>query len=422
MKKLYSNYITFIIGEGISKGVVFVLLSFYTTYFSKVEFGTLALFWAIVPIFSIFFDFAQRSYIKNRTVYNQNKGLEALLRVAVFSSFMILILSAIFFVAKKFNLYLINNQFDSYIIICAYLFTLIELALSYLQISGKFLSYNVAYIAKNSLPYIITFLVVIFGDNGQTPFTSVIFPKIQAVVLVIIFIALYSLLVLKNKSFEIKSIFSNIYAKSLISLKFSFPIIPGILSALLLSFADRFIINYVLDEARVSEYAVAYIISSIFMALFMATNKVWQKFILKNLKSQDLKTISIKGRRYFLFIVIAGCFLVIFRDTLLSIISNDSYMSTSHLIPPITLGMFFYFLFTMYSNIPFFYRDTLLMSAPAIFAAIINIILNFIYIPKYGIIAAAYTTAISYFFQFLIIYFICTKKYNIDILFNASKK
>jgi O-antigen/teichoic acid export membrane protein len=154
----------------------------------------------------------------------------------------------------------------------------------------------------------------------------------------------------------------------------------------------------------------------------MATNKVWQKFILKNLKSQDLKTISIKGRRYFLFIVIAGCFLVIFRDTLLSIISNDSYMSTSHLIPPITLGMFFYFLFTMYSNIPFFYRDTLLMSAPAIFAAIINIILNFIYIPKYGIIAAAYTTAISYFFQFLIIYFICTKKYNIDILFNASKK
>ena len=397
-------------GEGVSKGIVFFSIPFFTNILDKNQFGLLSLYWITVPLFSVFFDFSQRSYVKNYFIHDKNNILTLLSTLNLFILCVFIIMSVIFYIKDYIGIFLINPTIDYFVLCSAAFFAMIECSLSYFQIKGDFIKYNLTFLIRSSFPFLISVPLMFYIYPNEYAF-------IISQLVVFLLIATFNL-----KKTNYTRNLQNVFELLRPSLIFSLPLIPAMLSVLALSYADRFIINFYQGTVSVAEYSIGYTIGSVFAAIFLSTNKMWQKFILVSLKKNKIKKVRKAAKTYFFVILVIGIGFIFFGDYLIVLISNDSYLSASNYITPIIIGMFFYFLYTLYSNIPFFYKDVKYLMIPAIFAAIINIILNFIYIPKYGIIAAAYTTAISYFFQFLIIYFICTKKYNIDILFNASKK
>ncbi len=62
------------------------------------------------------------------------------------------------------------------------------------------------------------------------------------------------------------------------------------------------------------------------------------------------------------------------------------------IIPPIALANYMIFMYTMYVYIEHYYKKTVYITKNTLIAAGLNVILNFILIPKYGYVAAAYTT------------------------------
>ena len=66
------------------------------------------------------------------------------------------------------------------------------------------------------------------------------------------------------------------------------------------------------------------------------------------------------------------------------------------MIPPIVLGLYFCFLSSLFGNIEFFYKKNIFVTIATSSAAILNIVLNAIFIPIYGFVAAGYTTAFGY--------------------------
>ncbi len=418
MIKSLLQYFYYILGEGVSKGIIFLAISVFTNYFSKEDFGRLALFWITIPVFSIFIDFAQRSYIKKQFLHSKKKAMESIYRAVISST----IIAGVFLILRSlFNtleIYVVDEIFDKYIIFCAYFYAIIEIVLSYFQIGGRVKQYNIYYALRNATPYLLTIIIILLLKQERV-FEPVLFAQIQLVVFILIaVIALYKI----SKTYsgiKLTLVVNQLKKRIWISLKFSLPIVPGILSALLLSFADRFIINYYYSEVEVADYTVAYTVSSIFMAFFLATNKMWQKFILENLKANDLIKLSRAARNYIGIVILVGVMIIILKSYLVLIMANSSYFVILDIIPTIVLGMFFYFLYTVLSNIPFYHKNTIFMALPAIIAAILNIILNFILIPKFGFKVAATTTTISYFIEFVVIYVICLKKYKTDILFNG---
>ena len=72
-------------------------------------------------------------------------------------------------------------------------------------------------------------------------------------------------------------------------------------------------------------------------------------------------------------------------------------MAAKHVMLPIIGGCFFQFVYCMYVNVEQYEKKTKGMAVASIICAIINFVLNYIYIPKYGYTAAAYTTLVSYF-------------------------
>ena len=58
--------------------------------------------------------------------------------------------------------------------------------------------------------------------------------------------------------------------------------------------------------------------------------------------------------------------------------------------------MYFIFLYNLYSIVEFYYEKTKPVMICSTISAVLNIVLNYIFIPKFGFIAAAYTTLACY--------------------------
>ena len=96
-------------------------------------------------------------------------------------------------------------------------------------------------------------------------------------------------------------------------------------------------------------------------------------------------------------------------------------------MPPVILGCVFQFMYAMYVNIEIYSKKTISISIGTLFAATINITLNLLFIPRYGYIAAAYTTMVGYACLLLFHYFIVKRKisellsiYNNKFILNVA--
>ena len=77
-------------------------------------------------------------------------------------------------------------------------------------------------------------------------------------------------------------------------------------------------------------------------------------------------------------------------------ISNNSYWIAKYVVPPIVLGTLAQYFYTNYVNVEIFCKKTSIIAMGSCLAALINYILNYAFIPRFGYIAAAYTTFASY--------------------------
>ena len=79
------------------------------------------------------------------------------------------------------------------------------------------------------------------------------------------------------------------------------------------------------------------------------------------------------------------------------------------LVAPIAIGILCQFIYSNYINIELHVKKTKYASVGTIIAATFNIVTNLIFIPRYGYMAAAYTTCASYILLW-IIHFLITKR------------
>ena len=82
---------------------------------------------------------------------------------------------------------------------------------------------------------------------------------------------------------------------------------------------------------------------------------------------------------------------------ILLIIGGKSYLEARYVMTPVTMGCVCQFLYTMFVNIEQFKKKTVGMAIASAIAAITNFGLNNLFIPRFGYLAAAYTTLAGYF-------------------------
>ncbi|MGL5765495.1 MAG: lipopolysaccharide biosynthesis protein, partial [Sarcina sp.] len=192
----------------------------------------------------------------------------------------------------------------------------------------------------------------------------------------------------------------------LFCLPIAIPIIFHNLSHLVLNQADRLMLDKLVGDSATGIYSFTYNIGIILNIVNMSINSAWVAWYFDALKDKLFSEIKSMVKNYIvIFTIITGLFLL-GAPELVKILSAKTYWGGINLLPIIILGYYFVFLYTFAVNYEFYSKKTKFIALGTIIAAIINIVINVIYIPKIGMYAAAISTLIAYIVLFLMHEFI----------------
>lgn len=181
-------------------------------------------------------------------------------------------------------------------------------------------------------------------------------------------------------------------------LAFGVPLIPAGLAMWALQFVDRVMLARLDDLAEVGEYAVANRVALVLMLGVMALATAYSPFVLSQFNEDPEHEKRMRGR--LLPIVTAGfavgaVFLSLFAREMIEVIAPD-FDRAYQAVPLVSIGLIAYGISNVAMAGISLARATRWFAIYALVAAVVNIGLNFIFIPWWGQIGAAAATAIAY--------------------------
>ncbi len=185
-------------------------------------------------------------------------------------------------------------------------------------------------------------------------------------------------------------------------LKVSLPLIFHLLAAYLLTASDRLMITRFISREATAYYSVAYSCGMVVSLLWSSLNGAWSPWAYQMMDLKDYNQLKKKSKIYSLFFLYIVLLFVLIGPDVLLLMGGSEYMQAVYVIPAVSAGYIFQFLYSFFVNIEFYSKKQVLISIGTIIAAIINIVLNLLFIPKFGYLAAAYTTLAGYICLFLI--------------------
>ncbi|MEO9954653.1 oligosaccharide flippase family protein [Nonlabens sp.] len=183
-------------------------------------------------------------------------------------------------------------------------------------------------------------------------------------------------------------------------LAFSWPFIFHGVAGNLLGNADKFILEQYLSLTEVGQYTFIYAIASSMSFAYIGISVYIEPLIYKQENELKRNLLLNKFLMYSLSTgLLALIILSLIGEFLLAYIYEDQYIEVSYLIPLLASG-FLALPFYLKSNYTLIYRKhSLSIATISIITSVLNIVLNIVLIPYYGILAAVWVTIFSYLIQ-----------------------
>ena len=176
------------------------------------------------------------------------------------------------------------------------------------------------------------------------------------------------------------------------TLKICLPYIPHLLSMTILNSTDRIMITKICGAADNALYSLAYTCGSIITILINSINTAFSPWLAEKIHENDTKSVRNFSKYYITIFVCISVGVMLIAPEVLYILGGKEYITAIYVMPPVAMGCVCQFLYTMMVNVEQIKGKTLGMAFASMAAALLNYVLNLILIPKFGYIAAAYTT------------------------------
>lgn len=180
------------------------------------------------------------------------------------------------------------------------------------------------------------------------------------------------------------------------ALSFNLPLIPHYLAFSVLSGADRVMIANLVGTDAAGIYGLVYTVSSVGNIVWNSVNGSLIPLMHENMRAKTYQNISKVAKSSLIIYALFCLIVVLFAPEIVKILAPSEYYKGIFIFPPVMAGIFFMSIYNVFANIEFYYKKTFSIMIISLISAIMNIVLNYIFIPKYGYIAAAYTTLVCY--------------------------
>lgn len=379
-------------------------LKVYTTYLDPVDFGIYSITLSILAYASI----AATSWLTasiirfyHLTDSNPLGYRESIILLTLCSIFVIaILLYAVLYFLDLYDFVEIPTRLAIVIVGIFIGAALFNSYVAYLRASRNLTRYQWIYISQLLFGFIAGMVFLIYFDMGVLGIFSGLLLSYA--------LSLLYLLCNVNGLF----VFTGSIDRELVSsiYKFGYPVIfINIFTQMLIS-SDQLMLKYFNRHAEVGEYAANYILAE--NSIFALSSLISSAFIPLVYKAWEnhgkVETVQFFRKVLLIFIVVAGPFailLIFFYEQIAVLIIDESYMRGSAIIPYVIVGAFFVGISNIFSEVFTIYKKTKILMVVYMVVAMVNIILNYIFIPEFGMIGAAVNTMISYFLVLLMVYF-----------------
>lgn len=198
-------------------------------------------------------------------------------------------------------------------------------------------------------------------------------------------------------------------------IKYSWPIMIAGLAFMVNENFDKFIQKFIIDDGEAGAYGGCYKMA-VLMTLFVTAYRMGiEPFFFKQMQNENAKLTYAKVTEYFSFFasVVALGIIANVSWIKLLLVPNSSYWVALNIIPIIVIANLF---FGIYYNLSTWYKvtdRTRIGTYISWTGAIITIILNLVFLRKYGFMVSAWVTLAAYFLMMILSYWLGQKYYPI---------
>lgn len=405
--KLVKSSVWYTISNILVKGLSFISIPIFTRLMTKEEFGLFNNFNSWLSIFMIIGTLSLSSSLLSARFDFKDKFDSYILSIITLGS----MISLALYIIIRLNINYFENilSIDRSYINFMFMYIIVSQPIDIFQSVQRFkykykVSVLVSVLASLVTIALSLYLVILFEDK----FSGRVFGNYIPVIG--INLSLYVMYLIKGKKIEVR------FWKY--ALKICIPYVPHLLSLTILSASDRIMITNLAGASDTALYSIAYSIASIVTLFWSSINTAFSPWLGEKIHKNNIKSVYDISTAYVMIVAIFVIGIMFVAPEILMFMGGENYISAVYVIPPVMLGCLFQYIYTMYVNIEQFAKKTVGMAFASILAAIINILLNWIFIPKFGFIAAAYTTLISYGFL-LLFHYIIVKRIGLSMYYNT---
>jgi len=410
IKKLLKHSSVYSLGNILNKAIGFLLIPFYTHYLTTADYGTLELLDLSITLVGLLLNLWMnaslvRYYYEYDDAKNRNQVVGTAM-VATSSASAIVSAGGFLWAREISSLILKSPGFEFFVRVIAlnlFFTCLNSVSFSYLRAREKssvIVTMNSVSLAM-SLGLNIYFLAVLKTGVIGVLYSSLISNAVVTTALTISTVRQAGL------HFD--------WAKLRHLAAFGLPLILTSFSAFELNFADRFFLQHYSTVSTVGIYSLGYkfgyMLSFLLIQPFMM---IWGARMYEIAKRHDAGIVFSRIVAYFtllMSLVALGMSLVI--KQIIAIVASQQFHEAYRVVPTVALAYVFYGISYYFQTGIYISKRTTYLGVMGIICAAANIALNFLLIPRFAAMGAAWATMLSFFLMAIVAYMLSQRVYQI---------
>jgi O-antigen/teichoic acid export membrane protein len=373
------------------KAVAVVMLPIYTRYLSPSDYGYMELLLITSSFLFMLLQMGMGSAIFRSVLYDPQSDRKILVSTAFFFLLITSFISCLFLYFFSRNISGLIFGSDRATVLLKILFATVFLnmfsviPLAYLRMHDRSVRFSIfagiGFLVELSLNILF---VVVLRKGVQGVITAAL---IKSGFFIIVYLAVIRKnLVLRFSLKELKEM-----------LGFGLPLVPAGIALTILTISDRYFLQYYSSLEEVGLYTLGYRIGMFLALVVGAFQTAWPSIMFSVAKEENAESTY---ARIFTFYLLVVSFLALsvslFAREIVTIIGTEEFASASRVVPLIVVGYVFlgiYYLTSIGVNLR---KKTKYEPLIVGSAALINLVLNYILIPRMGMTGAAVATVISF--------------------------
>lgn len=178
--------------------------------------------------------------------------------------------------------------------------------------------------------------------------------------------------------------------------KVNVPLVPHFLSGTILNQADRIMIQQIIGLSAAGIYSVSYSAAMLLHIVTMSLDASFTPWLYKKLQKGEAKAARPIALMMFLGMCGLSLLFSLLAPECMKLLASPEYYVGISLFPILIAGEAFNYLTTFFTNVELYHGKSAFIAGGSCLSAVLNILLNALWIGRFGYLAAAYSTFLCY--------------------------